>query len=354
MSSENNKDTGAGGRNPLSRRELVSGAVAGGAAIVLGALSGPAGATTRSGARSIHLGGQVLEKAIGFSQPYTTGAIWQPLMAGAQEVAQKQGYLLLESHANSQPGLQQAEIRQWIAEGVAAIIVLPLEVNSIAPLVSRAHSNGIKVIDFSDNSLGASDGWVILNNSQGAQLLGSYAGHWVNSTLGGTAQVAVLTNTSQLTARQRTADCLAALMKLAPGARLVAQAKGVLSSQTLDPARAMLGAHPDIAVFICASDDGCLGVLEAFQATHPDAERQQQMFICGFDGSAPVIKQVLAGSSIRATAAIDAVAVGRACASAAIEAIQAKSSGRKVSFNYSLVDVHTKSLGEALLRDLQG
>jgi len=275
-------------------------------------------------------------------------------MAGAQQVAEKQGYLLLESHAHSQPGLQQAEIRGWIADGVAGLIVLPLDDNSIRPLVTEAQSKGIKVIDYSDNALAHSDGWVIFDNLQGAQLVGTYAGHWVNRTLGGSAKVAMLTNNTQLTGRQRTQGSLAALQKLAPGARLVAQAKGVLSSQTTGPARAMLAAHPDINVFICASDDGCIGVLEAFMGTHPDAQRQQETFICGFDGSAPVIKDVLAGSPVRAIGALDAVAVGRACVSTAIQAIQAKTSGRKVSFDYSLVDAHTKALGRALLKDLRG
>ena len=188
---------------------------------------------------------------------------------------------------------QVSEIQTWIGEGAAGIVVLPLDNNAIEPLVTQAHAKGIKVLDYSDNTLPHVDGWVIFDNLQGAKLVGTYAGHWVNNTLGGKAQVAMLTHNIQLTGRQRTGGCLAALQKVAPGAKLVAQHEGVLSPQTLAPAQSMLEAHPDINVFICIADEGCDGVLQAFLGTHPSAARKKEMFILGFDGSVPVIQQVL-------------------------------------------------------------
>ena len=239
-------------------------------------------------------------------------------MQAAQAQAAKQGFLLLESHANSQLNAQLAEIEQWIDAGVAGIIVLPLAVGPIESLISKAHARSIKVIDYSDTSLSHADGWVVFNNTQGAQAVGTYAGRWVNQMLGGQAKVAILTNNGELTGRQRTQGCWAALQKVAPGARLVAQAPGILSPETLRAAHAMLQASPDINVFICAADEGCAGVLEAFAGTHPSSLRQSEMFICGFDGSPPVIKQVLAGTPVRATGALDAVAIGKACINATI------------------------------------
>ncbi len=325
---------------------------AGATAVGLGAAAGPAGATVLPRARTNRARSRSLEKAIGFSQPYTSAASWQPLMQAAQAQAAEQGFLLLESHANSQLNSQVAEIERWIDAGVAGIIVLPLAVEPIESLISKAHARGIKVLDYSDTSLSHADGWVIFNNTQGAQAVGTYAGRWVNQVLGGQAKVAMLTNNGELTGRQRTQGCWAALQKVAPGARLVAQAPGVLSPQTLGPARAMLQADPDINVFICAADEGCAGVLQAFAGTHPSTQRQGEMFICGFDGSPPVIKQVLAGTPVRATGALDAVAIGKACINTTISALQDKSSGRRVSFPYILVDARAQAVGQALLKKL--
>jgi ribose transport system substrate-binding protein len=336
----------------LTRRKLLGGMAAGGAAVALGAVAGPAGASTRPASLTRRTGAKALQKSIGFSQPDTTASIWQPLMSSAEEEANKQGYAFLESHANSELSRQLAEIEDWISEGVAGIVVLPLNNNSIKPLIKKAHANGVKMLEYSDHALAHTDGWVSFDDLQGANLVGSYAGRWVNQTLGGDAQVAMFTNNIQLTARQRTQGCLAALQKVAPGAKLVAQAEGVLSETTLPVAQSMLEAHPDINVFICVADEGCGGVLSAFDGTHPNATRQTDMFICGFDGSAPVIAQVLRGTPVRATGALDITALGKACVTAAVAAIEGRSTGRRISFPYLLVDVHTQALGERLLKEL--
>ena len=57
------------------------------------------------------------------------------------------------------------------------------------------------------------------------------------------------------------------------------------------------------------------------------------MFICGFDGSAPVIK-ALAGSPVRATGALDAVKIGEASVNATINAIG--KGPTKINFPYVL------------------
>ena len=79
-------------------------------------------------------------KKIGFSQPDTSASIWAPLMPGAQQECQARGYELLESHANSQLDAQLSEIQTWIAEGVGAIVALPLDNNAIIPLINSAHA----------------------------------------------------------------------------------------------------------------------------------------------------------------------------------------------------------------------
>ena len=285
----------------ISRRALLSGIALGGAAVVLGT-AGPASASIA--AKNFYVRRPALSKMIGFSQPDTTASIWQPLMLGAKQEAAKRGYTLLESHANSQLDAQLSEVETWIAEGVSGIIVLPLDNNAIEPLVLKAHKAGIKMLDYSDNALPNVDGWVIFDNLQGAQLVGTYAGQWVNKTLGGKAEVALLTHQIQLTGRQRIGGAVAALQKVAPGAKVVASHEGVLSPDTLPAAQSMLEAHPNINMFICIADEGCDGCLSAFNGTHPTATRTTDMFICGFDGSAPVISQIIAGSPVRATGAL--------------------------------------------------
>ncbi len=337
----------------ISRRKILGGMAAGGAALALGGLGSSAGATTREvrRARSSFKLPHGLQKIIGFSQPDTSAAIWQPLMVGAQEAANDLGYVLLRSHANSELSLQLAEIEDWIAEGAAGICVLPLDNNSIEPLITQAHAKHIKVLDYSDNALPHVDGWVIFDNLQGAKLVGDFAGKWVNKTLGGKAQVAMLTHNIQLTGRQRTQGCLAALQAVAPGAKLVATAEGVLSPQTIGPAESMLEAHPDINVFICIADEGCQGVLAAVNGTHPSSKRMSEVFICGFDGSVPTLEDIVEGTPVRATGALPAIDIGKAVVQATVAAIEGRSSGTKVNFPYVLADDQTIALDKKLIAE---
>lgn len=342
----------------LSRRNFVRRAGLAGAALAVGGPALAACGTISSTASTAASAGVKSSSAptgnrrkVGFSQPDTSASIWQPLMAGAQQECQARGYELLESHANSQLSAQLSEIQTWIAEGVGAIVCLPLDNNAIIPLIQQAHSKGVKFLDYSDNALPGVDGWVIFDNLQGAKLVGQYAGQWVNQTLGGKAEVALLTHQIQLTGRQRIDGCVSALQAVAPGAKVVAQHEGVLSPDTFPAFQSMLQAHPGINVAICIADEGCDGVEQAFMATHPSAQRIKDMFICGFDGSAPVIKAIGTGGPIRATGALDAVAIGKASIEAAANAIEGKTP-TKINFPYVLCDAQTRSLNQKLLAEL--
>jgi len=339
----------------LSRRHFVRRVGLAGATL---AVAGPvlAACGTTSTSTSARSGGSSSKptgnrKKIGFSQPDTSASIWGPLMLGAKLQCQARGYELLESHANSQLSAQLSEIQTWIAEGVGAIVALPLDNNAIIPLIKSAHAKGVKFLDYSDNALPGVDGWVIFDNLQGAKLVGQYAGQWVNQTLGGKAQVALLTHQIQLTGKQRIEGCVSALQVVAPGAKVVAQHEGVLSPDTFPAFQTMLQAHPGINVAICIADEGCAGVEQAFMATHPSAQRVKDMFICGFDGSGPVIKDVGTGGPIRATGALDAVAIGKASIEAAANAIEGKSP-TKINFPYVLCDAQTTALNKKLLAEL--
>lgn len=232
-------------------------------------------------------------------------------------------------------------------------MALPLDNNAIIPLIHKAHQAGVKFLDYSDNALPGVDGWVIFDNLQGAKLVGTYAGQWVKKNLGGQAQVALLTHQIQLTGRQRIDGCVKALQAVAPGAKVVAQHEGVLSPDTFPAFQSMLQAHSGINVAICIADEGCDGVLRAFEATHPSAQRTKDMFICGFDGSGPVIKAIESGGPIRATGALDAVAIGKASIEAAANAIEGKTPA-KINFPYVLCTAQTTATNKKLLAELSG
>jgi ribose transport system substrate-binding protein len=312
---------------PVSRRGFVAGTAG-----TLGAL-----ALGRTGSAFAFVNRASNTKQIAFAQPDTAFAGYPLLLKGVQDYAKSRGYEVLQSHANSKLDAQVSEINTWIAQGIGGIIVLPLDNNAMLPLIKKAHQAGVKFLDYSDKALPGVDGWVIFNNLQGAKLVGTYVGKWVNKTLGGKAKVALLTHEIQKTGRDRIHGGVAAMRKVAPGATVVARHEGVLSADVLPVAQSMLQAHPDLNVFMCIADDGCLGAERAFMQTHPSTARQKQMCIVGWDGTMPVFQKIVAGSTIRATGVLDLIKVGSASAEATINAIESKSP-TKINFPYVVAD----------------
>jgi ribose transport system substrate-binding protein len=329
----------AQGATTLSLRTLVAGAAGLAGALMLG---GPGAALARSTRRRN-------TKQIAFAQPDTSAGVYPLLLSGAKSSAKKRGYELLQSHANAKLDAQVSEINTWIGQGIGGMIVLPLDNNAMAPLIKKAHAADVKFLDYSDAALPGTDGWVIFDNLGGAKLVGDYAGKWVNKTLGGKAKVALLTHEVQKTGRDRIHGAVGAIKKIAPGVQVVTQHEAVLAADALTVTQSMLQAHPDINVIFCIADDGCLGAERAFMQTKPSAERQKQMFIAGWDGSVPAIKKILAGSTIRATGALDLVGIGAASVDATANSIEGKGKAR-INYPYTLISQSNPAAGKALIK----
>jgi ABC-type sugar transport system substrate-binding protein len=259
---------------------------------------------------------------IAFAHPASTAPIYPLMVAGARGVADERGYELLTSHADNKLDVQITELNTWIAQRVGGIVVLPLDNAAMAAIAEKAIANDVKILNYSNEVVPDADGSVVFDNPQGAELVGEYAGRWVNETLGGEAKVALLTDNKQEAGRQRIYGALRALKAAAPDVEVVAEQQGLFAPETLTIFQSMLQAHPDINVVFCIADDGCIGTEKAFMQTNPSQGRQDQMFMAGWDGSIPVLKAIASGSVIRATGVLDLIGIGEDCSRATINAIE--------------------------------
>src|SRR4029077_20395495 len=200
----------------LDRRALLASGAAGAGVLAL----------RRAGTASARPARRANTKQIAFAQPDTSAGLYPLLLAGAKSATKRRGYELLQSHAHGKLDAQVNELNTWIGQGIGGVIVLPLDNNAMLPLIKKAHSAGVKFLDYSDKALPGTDGWVIFNNLQGAALVGADAGRWVNRTLGGQAKVALLTHEIQQTGKDRIHGGIAALQKVAPEAQGVAGPQG--------------------------------------------------------------------------------------------------------------------------------
>lgn len=282
---------------------------------------------------------------IAFGQPDRGGAVYPPLIAGAKEEAAKRGYEVVESFSAGSVDKQVAEINTWIAQKLKAIVVLPQDEKAMAPLVARAKKAKIPFVAYSSPVAGA-DGIVTFDHAQGAELVGQAVGDWINKTQGGKAEVALLTFDEVETGRVRVRNAEKKMKQVAPGAKVVATQKAILSPDALKVSQSMLRAHPDISVFICIADDGCLGVRQAFNATGRDPK---SVYITGYDGAKPVMERILAGDDpIKSTAALDLKEIGRMSIAVPANLVEGK---KPTSYNapYKLVTTETKDLARELI-----
>ena len=127
--------------------------------------------------------------------------------------------------------------------------------------------------------------------------------------MGGEAEIASLTADFHETGRQRIGGAEKQIVELAPNAKVVNRTEAILAPEAFETTQSILQANPNVNVILCIADDGCLGAAQAFEATGRDPNT---ICIVGWDGSREVMKRIMEGGTpIRATGALDLLAIGR-------------------------------------------
>lgn len=294
--------TGSGSRRAIDRRRLLT--AAGGAAL---GLAGSSFIEVAPGVLAQEGTPVPVQGQIAFGQPDRTADVYKPLIAGAKLEGRERGYEVLESFAEGRADKQIAEINNWIGAGVKAMTILPLDEKAMQPAIQKAHDAGIVFVSYSDIIPNA-DGYTVFDSVQGGEMVGEWVANWINENLGGEAEIASLTADFHETGRQRIGGAEKKIAELAPNTKVVNRTEAVLAPEAFEATQSILQANPNVNVILCIADDGCLGAVKAFEATGRDPAT---MCIVGWDGSREVMKQILAGGPIRATGALDLLAIGR-------------------------------------------
>jgi len=323
-------------RNASLTRRKVFGASAGlaGSAMLRGWTN-----TSAQEATPVPIQGQ-----IAFGQPDRTADVYKPLIAGAKLEGQERGYEVLESFAEGRADKQIAEINTWIGSGVKAMTILPLDEKAMQPAIEKAHEAGIVFVSYSDIIPNA-DGYTIFDSVQGGEMVGEWVGNWINENLGGEAEIASLTADFHETGRQRIGGAEKLIAELAPNAKVVNRTEAVLAPEAFDATQSILQANPNVNVILCIADDGCLGAAQAFEASGRDPST---MCIVGWDGSREVMKRILEGGPIRATGALDLLAIGRSAIWVPANIIE-NTEPKNYNSEYVLVTADTPDVAQELI-----
>jgi ribose transport system substrate-binding protein len=285
-----------------------------------------------------------IQGQIAFGQPDRTADVYKPLIAGAKLEGQARGYEVLESFAEGRADKQIGEINNWIGSGVKAMTILPLDEKAMQPAIEKAHEAGIVFVSYSDIIPNA-DGYTVFDSVQGGEMVGEWVGNWITETLGGEAEIASLTADFHETGRQRIGGAEKKIAELAPNAKVVNRTEAVLAPEAFTATQSILQANPNVNVILCIADDGCLGAAQAFAATDRDPNT---VCIVGWDGSREVMKRIMEGGLIRATGALDLLAIGRSAIWVPANILENKEP-KNNSSKYELVTADTPELAQRLI-----
>lgn len=282
---------------------------------------------------------------LAFAHPDRGAIVVQAITKAAQDEAAKKGWTVLQSYAYGNAAKQADEANTWIGQGVAAIVVLPLEAHAWGPVIKRAHARNIPVIGYG-LSVAGSDGTIGWANLRAGRTVGTDAGKWINEKLGGKAEVALMAADNQAIGRARIGGAVEALKKVAPNAKIVARVPAVLAADALAKTRAVLQAHPNLNVVLCIADDGCIGARSAMKAAGRPAD---ETYIAGWDGSKPALELLKKPNEpIRSIASLPLALLGRSVVDVAWNAVNHKKP-TSVVLPYTFVTKSDRSAIDKLL-----
>ncbi len=273
--------------------------------------------------------GNVADKnyKIGFAA-YMMGQEWyQNIAAGAQARADELGVELRVADCNNDSNTQVSAIENFIIQQVDAIIVSPVDVNTLGTVTAEATADGIKIVAESNMIPGA-----VTRVGQSDKDSGKKAGAWY-------AEYAKRNNISPKllilgykaldNCRARVEGFKEALDEAGIEYEVKIEVDGGFREASLKAATDAFTAHPDINCIFGINDDSTLGAVVAARSANLD-ESKIVAIIYGLEGAAG--RAALEEGGIYAAGlSMFPEFVGAACVDAAVAALE----GEDLPENYA-------------------
>ena len=247
---------------------------------------------------------KALSKSLGFAKDNSRAFI-EGVGFGLQEAAKSRALSYSEVNADSDAVAQAAQVDKFVADKVGAVIVAPVDPFSLAPHLQRVIWGGGYV-----GAVVPPPATTILNAPQylTGKTLADEAAKYVRETLGGRANVVLLTHDSLqfLAPRFR---AMRDVFKDMPDVKIVAD----ISPATVDEdggyetMKLILAANAQVDV-VLGADTVVLGALRALREA---GKERPDMFVGGIDGEPAAVAEIKSGNSpYRASVALSSPVFG--------------------------------------------
>lgn len=238
---------------------------------------------------------------------------------GVKDRAAELGIEVTVHDAKSDAASQVTAIENFIAQGMDAIIVSPIDPKACEQLIDMAHEAGIPFIN-PHQLIEGNDANINLKDFDYGFAGGTIAGEWIANEMGGEAEVAILGFPQMEALIERANGIKAGILAKAPNAKIVSEQSANTPEQGMQAAETIMQAHPGVKVICGTNDAGALGAMEAVKAMGMATD---DFCIVGLDATGEALaKMKMADSIYRGTVDIDPYGTGKLIIDISLEVIE--------------------------------
>jgi inositol transport system substrate-binding protein len=246
------------------------------------------------------------------------------MLRGAMEMKVKEypDVQLIINDGEGKPDKQAAQLDSFIAQGMSAVIICPVDASGLVPAVKAVVDAGIPIITCSaDVDQNVGQVWVGSENENG----GATEAEYVAQRLNGKGNIAVLRGPLGHFAEQGRFRGYEQALANYPDIKIVFdQTANWQRDQAMSLVENWLSTGTPIDAILCQNDGMALGALEAVKA----AGKKDQIIIAGIDAIQDALDSIKAGE-LDATCFQDAIGQGMGALEMAVKA----SNGETISRN---------------------
>jgi ribose transport system substrate-binding protein len=233
-----------------------------------------------------------LPRRIGYSMP-ANAEFFQRLNDGIDQAAEEHDLEVLVANADGDAATQVSQLESFLQRGVAAIALVPTDVEALQDVLTRALDEGVAVYTLvtpPTTNFGNTDQY---DNGYVAAL---DAVKFINEELGGEAEVMIFNEDSYPPLVPRHEGWLDGLKTGGPGVKVVVdvQPDELTTDASAEAMRTALQAHPGINV-VLGNDIRAVGALSALEAAGKDPETT---YLGGIDGESVALAEIKKPNSI--------------------------------------------------------
>jgi ribose transport system substrate-binding protein len=231
-------------------------------------------------------------KVIGVTLLNRGALFYRDLEEGLREAAQRHGFELVVTAADFDLGRQSAQMEDFVARKVDAIVLCPVDSKGVGPAVRRANAAGIPVFTA---DIAAQEGEVVCHVASDNVAGGRLAGEYLAKALGGKGRVAIINQPVVTSVLDRVQGFREAIARF-PGIEIVADVNGQgVRDKALEATSDVLQAHPELGGIFGINDDSVLGALDAVRQFKRDG-----VVLVGYDATEPAIAAITKGTALQA------------------------------------------------------